>query len=124
MERNIKILYVDDEPLNLMLFKSIFAKKYFVFTAESGMAGLSVLQETPDVDVVISDMRMPKMSGLEFILKAKELYPHIYFYILTGYEITPEIRKYLNSGLISRYFQKPFDMKEIDGAIIERLGGK
>jgi response regulator RpfG family c-di-GMP phosphodiesterase len=124
MEKMIDILYVDDEPINLMLFKNMFKNRYNVFTAESGMSGLSVLKGNPNIIVVISDMKMPKMNGIEFILKAKELYPTVYFFILTGYEITDEIQECLNKGLICKYLQKPFNIKEIDDSITERLHNK
>lgn len=118
----LTILYVDDEFINLMLFEQMFKKKYDILTASSGYKGLEILQVKTDVKVIISDMKMPGMNGLEFISKAKELYPDLIFYILTGYEITPEIQKSLETGLIARYFQKPFNMGEIDASIKEILG--
>jgi two-component system, response regulator, stage 0 sporulation protein F len=121
MEKIINILYVDDEPINLMLFKNMFKNRFNIYTTESPMSGFSILKETPDINVVISDMRMPKMNGIEFISKARDLYPHIYYFILTGYEITQEIQECLNQGLICRYLQKPFNIKEIEEAITEKL---
>ena len=121
---NIPILYVDDEPINLMLFERMFNKKYKVLTAESGFIGLEVLKDNPNLEVVISDMKMPLMNGLEFINKAKTLYPEIYYFILTGYEITIQIQESLNSGLIRKYFRKPFNMTEIEKTIEENLSIK
>ena len=117
----IKILYLDDEPINLMLFESMFDRKYKVITAESGFIGLEVLKDNPDTQVVISDMKMPLMNGLEFITKVKPNYPQIHFYLLSGYELTSEIQESLSTGLILKYFQKPFKMKEIDDTIIEYM---
>lgn len=116
MGRNKKILYVDDEPLNLMLFTNVFDDKYHVITAESGIKGLELLQEN-DFSIVISDMKMPQMNGIEFIEKANSQYPEIHYYILTGYNITDEIRSAIDRKLIENYFQKPFDMSEIESAI-------
>jgi two-component system, response regulator, stage 0 sporulation protein F len=113
----IKILYVDDEPINLMLFERIFAKKYHILTGESGFVGMEILANNPDIRIVISDMRMPHMDGLEFIQKAKESFPHIIFFILTGFGITETIMEALDVKLIDRYFQKPFQMDEINNAI-------
>jgi response regulator RpfG family c-di-GMP phosphodiesterase len=115
------ILYVDDEPLNLMLFSTMFGKKYKVLTAESGDAGLAILQKHPDIRVVISDMKMPGMNGIEFIKRARVLYPVKLFFIHTGYDITPEIQQSIKEGLIAEYFQKPFDMKVIDSSITSHL---
>lgn len=112
-----KVLYVDDEPINLMLFKTILRKKYEIVTADSGFSGLEELMINPDIRIVISDMRMPRMNGLEFIKKAKEKFPHVIFCILTGYEITDEIMDALASNLIYQYFQKPFKVLEIENAL-------
>jgi YesN/AraC family two-component response regulator len=94
------LLYVDDEPLNLMLFEINFKKKFNVKTALSGESGLDILSSVPSIQVVITDMKMPGMSGIEFIKKAKEQFPEIVFFILTGYEITKEIIHALEEKLI------------------------
>ncbi|PKP41907.1 MAG: response regulator [Bacteroidetes bacterium HGW-Bacteroidetes-12] len=117
MNDMIKLLYVDDEPINLMLFKTMLRKKYNIITAESGFNGLEELSLNPDIRIVISDMKMPGMNGLEFIKIAKEKYPNVIFCILTGYEITDEIMLALEANLIYQYFQKPFKVVEIENAI-------
>jgi two-component system, response regulator, stage 0 sporulation protein F len=114
MSEKLKILYVDDEFINLELFKIVFSKKYEVLTAENGIKGLDFLKIYPGVAIVISDMKMPVMNGIEFIKKSKTLYPDISYFILTGYEITSEIQEAINSGLIIKYFCKPFNKAEID----------
>ena len=119
MNRKPKILYVDDEFINLQLFKINFDNKYEVFTAENGITGLEVLDNNPDIIVVISDMKMPLMNGIEFIKKAKEKYSHIRFYILTGFQITEEIQEALNSKLILKYFSKPFNLNKIEDTLRE-----
>lgn len=121
MNNAIRILYVDDEPINLMLFQNMFESNYQVLISESGVEGLKVLEEEKNIQIVISDMKMANMSGLEFIRIAKEKNPHVHFYILSGFEITDEIKDALSQKLIYRYFQKPFNMKEIDTAIKEKL---
>lgn len=117
MEKKVKILYIDDEPVNLMLFEINFSKDYTILTAESGFAGLEILAQNLDTLIIVSDMKMPRMNGIEFIKIAKEKYPDKRFYILTGYEITSEIQEALDSGLILKYFSKPFNIKEIDNEI-------
>lgn len=121
MKFETTILYVDDEPINLMLFSQLFGRKYNVITGESGYAGLHLIETNPSIDVVISDMKMPGMNGLEFIQKAKELNSDIHYYILTGYDITPEIIIALKHGLIDHYFQKPFNFHEIEAVITRKL---
>lgn len=116
-----KILYVDDESINLELFKLNLMKKYEILTAEDANLGLEVIEKTPDLEVVISDMRMPRMNGLEFIKLARHKQPDIDYYILTGYEVSPEIQAALDQGIIIKYFKKPFDIDEIDHVIKKNM---
>ena len=117
MSNKIQLLYVDDEPINLKIFELTFSSKFKVKTALSGFEGMTILENNPEIKVVVSDMRMPKMDGLEFIRKSKELYPNIIFFILTGYEITDEISDALDNNLINKYFKKPFNIKEIESSV-------
>jgi response regulator RpfG family c-di-GMP phosphodiesterase len=111
------VLYVDDETINLELFQLNLENRYHVLLAANGMEGLSILQNEKDVQVVISDMKMPKMNGIEFISKAKVSHPSIKYYILTGYDVTNEIQEALDKGLILKCFRKPFNMNDIDAEI-------
>ncbi len=117
---NLSILYVDDEENNLFLFKANFRNKYNIYLAQSGKEGLDILQNHQnEIIVVISDMRMPKMSGVEFIREAKVVHPSIAYFILTGYDYNEEIDKALKEGVIQKFFTKPFDLAEIESAISE-----
>ncbi len=117
MSGRATLLYVDDEPINLQLFALYFRRKYDVKTAESGYAGLNILNKEPTISVVMSDMKMPGMSGIEFIKEAKSTFPSVYYFILTGYDITNEIALALKDKLIIKYFRKPFNVKEIESSI-------
>ncbi len=120
--KKIKILYVDDEESNLFIFKVNFERKYPVITAISGEEGLEKLSDHPDeIIVVISDMRMPSMNGVEFIRKARETHDNIFYYILTGYDFNEDIEEALKAGEIQKFFKKPFDIQEIEGAILQAI---
>jgi two-component system response regulator (stage 0 sporulation protein F) len=119
MDKKVTILYVDDEEINLQLFEINFRKKFSVITAISGKRGLEQLRNRPEIDVIISDMKMPEMNGIEFIRKAKLINKNAICYILTGFEITDEIEAALESQLIHRYFSKPFKRDDIEGSIYE-----
>ena len=84
MSSKITVLYIDDEPINLMLFEEIFSQNYEIITAGSGSEGLKILQSNPLIKVVISDMKMPVMNGIDFNSKAKTEFPDIVYFILTG----------------------------------------
>ncbi len=121
MKNLVNILYVDDEKINLELFSLVFRKKFKVITAESGFEGLQKLEENKDICIVISDMKMPEMNGLEFINTAKKKFSNLVYFILTGFEITEEISQALNERLINKYFKKPFNSKEIETTINDVL---
>lgn len=119
---SINVLYVDDEPINLELFKIVFRKHFNVLVADSGFEGLKILETNSDIDVVISDMKMPLMSGLEFIKTAHQINSTILFYLLSGYTITEEIEQAINKGLVKGYIQKPFEKSSIIDNLKEQLG--
>jgi response regulator RpfG family c-di-GMP phosphodiesterase len=116
--KKINILYVDDELMNLELFTIVFNEKFNIIIAKSGQEGLEKIEQNKDISVVISDMHMPEMNGIEFINKVKSRFDNIICYILTGFEITEEIADALNQNIIQKYFKKPFNAKEIENAII------
>lgn len=115
------ILYIDDEFINLKLFEVHLSTKYHVLTADNGIDGLKLMDSFPNIKVVVSDMKMPRMNGVEFINKAKEKHPESVYFIMTGYEISNEIKMAVDSGLILGYFSKPFNMTEISSKIENAL---
>ena len=117
MSEKKSLLYVDDEIINLKLFEINFRRSFNVITALSGSAGLEILKERHEVAVVISDMKMPGMNGIEFIRKAREICPDAIFFILTGYDINEEIEAALDEKLIKSYFRKPYDVEDIESSI-------
>lgn len=121
MNNKHTILYVDDELMNLQLFELNFSNKYHIITAESGQMGLDQLKKYPDTKVVISDMRMPEMNGIEFINLARKDFPDISYYILTGFEVNEEITRAMEQNVINKFLRKPFNKVEIEQAIDESL---
>jgi response regulator RpfG family c-di-GMP phosphodiesterase len=121
MVEKISLLYVDDEPINLKIFELSFKNRFNIYTALSGQEGFEILKNEPSITVVVSDMRMPGMNGLEFISMAKNNYHNIIYFILTGYEITEEISEALSNKLIHKYFRKPFNAGEIEKTILEAI---
>ncbi|EJL92389.1 response regulator containing a CheY-like receiver domain and an HD-GYP domain [Herbaspirillum sp. CF444] len=107
------ILLVDDEASILSSLKRVLRPKgYTLLTAESGAEGLRLLEQNT-VDLIISDMRMPEMTGAQFLGKAKERYPEVTRILLTGYsEITSTVSA-INDGGIYHYLQKPWDEQDL-----------
>lgn len=118
MSKRVTVLYVDDEDINLFLFERNFQSMYHVLTANSGEAGLRKLAENAnDIIVVISDMRMPGMDGIDFIRKAKEKFQNIAYYVLTAFTFNEEVDQAIAEGLIDKFFTKPFDIPVIKAEI-------
>jgi len=107
------ILFVDDEPSILSALRRLFRPQgYRVLMAEGGAAGLALL-ESETVDLVVSDMRMPEMDGVQFLEQVRDRFPDIVRILLTGYaDITSTIGA-INRGEIHRYICKPWDDQEM-----------
>jgi response regulator RpfG family c-di-GMP phosphodiesterase len=112
----INILYVDDEENNLFSFKATFRIKYNVITALSGDAALEVLA-AKQVHIIITDQRMPEMTGVEFLEKVLEKYPDPMRILLTGYADMTAVVDAVNKGKIFHYLTKPWIEQELDQAI-------
>lgn len=110
--KDFAILYVDDEEQNLVSFRATFRREYRVFTAQGGEAGLRIMREQP-VQLIITDQRMPGMTGVQFLEKAATEYPDTIRMVLTGYSDMEAIIEVINSGRIFRYVQKPWDEQEL-----------
>ena len=96
----IKILYVDDEVGNLNYFKSAFRREFQVLVAGSGAEGLEVLQENPDIPVILTDQRMPKMTGVAFLMKSMEILPEAIRVLVTGFSDMETVINAINHGNI------------------------
>jgi signal transduction histidine kinase/response regulator RpfG family c-di-GMP phosphodiesterase len=109
----LKILIVDDEPDNLDLLYRTFHRDYKVLRAESGPAALEILAKQGEVAVIISDQRMPKMSGTEFLSLTAAKYPDVIRIILTGYTDVEDLVEAINAGQVFKYVTKPWDAQEL-----------
>jgi GAF domain-containing protein/class 3 adenylate cyclase/two-component SAPR family response regulator len=112
-----KILVVDDEPDNLDLLYRTFHREYKVLRAESGPEALNILASEGGVAVIISDQRMPSMSGTEFLSLTATQYPDIIRIILTGYTDVEDLVEAINSGKVFKYVTKPWDDEELKGVV-------
>ena len=112
----ITILYVDDEVNNLLSFKATFRLKYKVLTALSGDEALKLMDEK-DVHVIITDQRMPNMTGVEFLERVLGKHPDPARILLTGYADMGAVVDAVNKGKIFQYLAKPWNEEELDQAI-------
>ena len=120
-ESEIKILLVDDEVNITKALRRLLldVDQYDVYTANSGRQALELLVDELDVGVIISDQRMPEMTGVEFLQKARELVPDAVRILLTGYADIEASIAAINRGGVSRYLTKPWDDDSLLQAIAE-----
>lgn len=116
-----KLLVVDDEPDNLDLLYRTFYREFKVLRAESAPAALDILTHEPDVAVIISDQRMPLMSGTEFLSLTATRYPDIIRIILTGYTDVEDLVEAINTGKVFKYVTKPWDDEELRAVVRQAL---
>ena len=111
--KKISVLYVDDEENNLFAFKATFRTKYQVFTATGGAQALSILADH-SIMIIITDQRMPGMTGVDFLGQVLEKYPDPVRILLTGYADMSAVIDAVNKGKIFHYLTKPWNEEEID----------
>ncbi|MEN0005481.1 MAG: histidine kinase [Bacteroidota bacterium] len=120
MNDKYTILYVDDEPGNLLAFRSIFRRKYRVLTCESGEEALGILEKEA-IQLLISDQRMPGMQGTKLLEIARQKYPDLVRILLTGYTDMYAIIEAINKSKIYHYITKPWRVEELEIIIRQAL---
>ncbi len=108
----ISILYVDDEINNLNSFKAAFRRDFTVHLATSGQEGLAIL-ETNVIHVIITDQRMPEMTGVDFLIEVLKKYTDPIRILLTGYTDINAVIDAVNKGHIYYYLNKPWDEQQL-----------
>ncbi len=120
VEEPFHILCVDDEENILKSLRRLFRRESFrVLTATSGREGLEILQKTSGIALILSDQRMPEMSGSAFLEAAKAFAPGIPKMILTGYADVQSAADAIEQGGAYRIIAKPWDDKELLQAVRE-----
>lgn len=106
------VLLVDDEPDILFSLQSLLRRQFEVHTAEGGEAALAMLSEHC-AHVIMTDQRMPGMSGVEFLARAQQICPDAIPIVFTGYADLKAVVDAVNRGHIFRYVTKPWDPDEL-----------
>jgi CheY-like chemotaxis protein len=113
------LLIVDDEQNILNSLRRLLRREsYEILTANSPAAGFELLAKNR-VQVVISDQRMPDMSGTEFLARVKQLYPETVRIILSGYTDLESLTEAINRGSIYRFLVKPWNDEDLRTQIRE-----
>ena len=112
-KEKISILYVDDEMNNLISFKAVFRIKYNILTAISGEEAIKILRNNT-VNLIITDQRMPQMTGVGFLESILNEFPDPIRILLTGYADMNAVIDAVNKGKIFHYLSKPWNEDELD----------
>ena len=107
-----KLLIVDDEMANLRLLVRLFSRDFECLTASSGADAIRVLEQH-DVAILITDQRMPQMTGIELLRHTSRLRPHMVRVLLTGYTDVEVLVEAINSGLVYMYVTKPWNNDDL-----------
>ncbi len=107
------VLYVDDDQENLRAFRRLFRKHYEVLIAESGAEGLQLLEAHAPIPVIITDQRMPEMTGIEFLEQSIRISPDSIRMIITGFTDVQALIDSINTGRVYRYITKPWDEQDL-----------
>jgi DNA-binding NtrC family response regulator len=114
------LLFVDDEERIVKLLKIMFRSEYEVYTATSAREALAVLETIP-VDVLISDQRMPEITGIQLLSQVRERWPETVRLLLTGYSDLVAIVGAVNEGEVYRFINKPWNQAELRAVIAEAV---
>jgi signal transduction histidine kinase len=107
------VLYVDDDRANLLAFRAIAEPQYAVVTARSGEEALRVLEQRQDFAVLLSDQRMPGLSGIDLCERVHAAYPDIERMLVTAYSDLSAAISAINRGHVGRYLHKPWNADEL-----------
>lgn len=108
-----KILVVDDEPDNLQLVKRTLRKQFDILTANNADEAIAILQNVNDIEMILSDHKMPGKSGVELLHHCYIHYPNINRLLITAYSEVPILVDAINTGKIHRYIKKPWTPEEL-----------
>ena len=117
----VRLLFIDDEEINRSNFQQTFADEYEILLAGSGEEALEVMAREDGFALILSDQRMPGLSGAEVLAMARELAPQAERIMLTAYSEPDDIMAAINQGQVYRYILKPWASEELRIAIIQAV---
>jgi len=118
--KRARVLFVDDEERILNALRTLFRSQYHVFTAENGPLAIEFVKRF-GIHVVVSDQRMPNMTGVELLRQVKDLSPNSVRMLLTGYSDLAAIVGSINDGEVFRFVKKPWDNTEMQKTVADAV---
>jgi two-component system response regulator HupR/HoxA len=118
--KKYELLFVDDEVANLQKLQRTFMDHYVVHLAQSGEEALQILRRS-SIDAIITDQKMPGMTGIEFLEESQKEYPNLVRIVLTGFTEVDDLIAAINTGKVHKYITKPWEPDELRVAVHEAL---
>ncbi|MEK7286241.1 MAG: response regulator [Nitrospirota bacterium] len=115
------ILFVDDEEMAIVTFQKLFKNDFTIYTATKGEEAIALLAAHPDIAMVITDQKMPEMTGLDVLICVAQKYPRIINILVTAYSDLALVIKVVNQGNLYRYIAKPYEEEFLKRTIIQGL---
>ena len=115
----LKLMVVDDEQDNLDLLYRTFRRDFKVYKAENGFQALDILEQVGEMGIIISDQRMPKMNGTEFLGRTVERFPDTIRIVLTGYTDVEDLVEAINAGQVFKYITKPWTPDQLKNVVLQ-----
>jgi signal transduction histidine kinase len=116
-----RILYVDDDRSNVVVFRAAFSDEFELVCADSGAEAIEILERDRDIAVLLTDQRMPEMSGTQLAEVARRRWPDIVRFLITAYTDLGAAIDAINLGQVHRYLRKPWDPMEMRVVLREGL---
>lgn len=116
-ETRLRLMVVDDESDNLDLLYRTFRRNFVVFKAESALKAIQILEQEGEMAIIISDQRMPKMNGTDFLSHTAEQFPDTIRILLTGYTDVEDLVGAINTGKVFKYITKPWNPDELKNVV-------
>ena len=118
--KKYELLLVDDELANLQKLQRTFMAEYNVHLAQSGQEALEILQSSP-IDAIITDQKMPGMTGIEFLEISQKSFPNLVRIVLTGFTEVDDLIAAINTGKVHKYITKPWEPDDVRVAVRDAL---
>jgi len=119
--KDYPVLFVDDEELLLATFARQFRRDFTIFTANNGKDALELLRSHPEIALILTDQRMPGMTGVELLREAMKIVPELVRILITAYTDMDVVIEAINTGHVYRYVNKPYNEDELRSSVMQGI---
>lgn len=119
--KDYPILFVDDEEMSLLTFKNLFKREFTIYTASTGEEAIKLIEAHPAIAMIVTDQRMPRMSGIDLLKQVSFQRPDMVRMLVTAYSELELIIDAINEGNVYRYITKPYNDGELRQILLQGI---